>query len=250
MKGIFDIHCHILPGVDDGAASMDETLRLLALEYEDGVRSIIFTPHFRRRMFEPDMELVREAFWQTREEAAKIYPDLNLYLGCEFHANSEMQDILKRGERPTMAGSKYVLTEFKESAEYGYVRERIQTLRTRGFRPIIAHAERVACLKKDAAGIAELVEAGARIQINAESILGQEGFTVKRLCKKLMKLDLIHFVGTDAHNTRDRVPNMGKCAAYIEKKMGTAYAEKLLIENPGKIIQEGNRTDEPGSTVY
>lgn len=240
MEGIFDIHCHILPGVDDGSVSMEETRKLLKLEYEAGVRSIIFTPHFRRRMFEPDMERVMESFRQTKEEAAKMYSDLQLYLGCEFHANSEMQDILKRGERPTMAGSKYVLTEFKEPAEYGYIRERTRTLQSSGFRPIIAHAERIDCLKKDAEKIEELVEAGVRIQINADSIIGAEGFTIKRFCKKLMKLDLIHFVGTDAHNTHDRVPNMGKCAAYLEKKMGEEYTRWLLIENPRKIIQEGN----------
>lgn len=241
MQGIFDIHCHILPGVDDGSGSMEETLQLLKTEYEDGVRSIIFTPHFRRKMFEPDMERVYEAFARTQEEAAKIADDLNLYLGCEFHANSEMAEILKRGERPTMAGSRYVLTEFKESAEYSYIRERIRTLQSSGYRPIIAHAERIECLRKDVTRIEELVDAGVRIQINANSIIGADGFAIKRFCRKLMKLDCIHFVGTDAHDIRERVPNMGKCAAYLEKKMGEDYARWLLIESPRKIIQEGKR---------
>lgn len=90
-EGIFDIHCHIVPGVDDGAADIEETRKLLEMEYKQGVRNIILTPHFRFQMFETPLEKVQRQFRLAEEAAADISKDLHLYLGCEFHANMEMQ---------------------------------------------------------------------------------------------------------------------------------------------------------------
>ena len=90
IKGIYDIHCHIVPGVDDGATDIGETVKLLRMEYEQGVRTVIATPHFRFRMFETPAEKVREQFRLVEKAASEISPDLHGYLGCEFHANMEM----------------------------------------------------------------------------------------------------------------------------------------------------------------
>ena len=94
-EGIFDIHCHIVPGVDDGAADIEETRKLLEMEYKQGVRNIILTPHFRFRMFETPLEKVQRQFRLSEEAAADISKDLHLYLGCEFHANMEMLPMLR-----------------------------------------------------------------------------------------------------------------------------------------------------------
>jgi len=239
MEGIFDIHCHILPDVDDGSMSLDETIGMLKMEYADGVRFIIATPHYRKGMFETDMPRIREAFFKTCEQASRVIPDLQIYLGCEFHANMDMTEMLKRGDRPAMAGGRYVLTEFSGTSEYAYIRERVHSLLSCGYKPIIAHAERYECLRKTTERIDELTDMGAHIQVNAGSILGEMGLSTKLFCRKLMKMDLIHYIGTDAHGIRERIPNMGKCAEYLEKKIGQDYAWQLLYENPRKIIQEG-----------
>ena len=94
-EGIFDIHCHIVPGVDDGAADIEETRKLLEMEYKQGVRNIILTPHFRFQMFETPLEKVQRQFRLAEEAAADISKDLHLYLGCEFHANMEMLPMLR-----------------------------------------------------------------------------------------------------------------------------------------------------------
>lgn len=95
IKGIYDIHCHIVPGVDDGATDIGETVKLLRMEYEQGVRTVIATPHFRFRMFETPVEKVREQFRRVEKAASEICPDLHVYLGCEFHANMEMLPMLR-----------------------------------------------------------------------------------------------------------------------------------------------------------
>lgn len=230
MTGMIDVHSHILPGVDDGADSLELSVQLLQKEYQDGVRTIILTPHYRRRMFEPSMEQVEEAFFTL--QAANPYQDLKLYLGCEYHANMDMLEDFQEGRRPTMAGSRCVLVEFADNAEVSFIRERTYQMLSGGYTPVIAHIERYKAMTKDIGAIDELSEQGCKIQVNADSIIGKEGFFTKRFCKKLLDYDLIDLIGSDAHNLTDRPPRLGACAEYLEKKMGAEYAAQLMIKNP------------------
>ena len=170
MKGIYDIHCHIVPGVDDGAENLKMSVRMLQKEYDDGVRGIIATPHFRYDMFEPSMELVKKQFLRLRKAAREIGDEgIEMYLGCELHSSMDMADCLKRGERLTMAGSRYVLAEFRTSDEKSYIRERIQALIRNGYYPIVAHVERYRSVVKSGIDfIDELRDMGAYIQMNAD----------------------------------------------------------------------------------
>lgn len=239
MTGLFDIHCHLLPDVDDGSDSLEETIKMLEMEYEQGVRTIFATPHFRRRMFEPTMTKVMEKYEAVKKEADRI--GIELYLGCEYHVNMDMAEVLRKGERPTMAGSPYVLTEFSGAAECDYVRERCFSLLSNGFIPLIAHIERYPSVVKNIGFIVELSEMGARISVNAESILGKEGYSIKRFCKKLIKEDLLDFIGSDAHGVHHRTPQIGACAELLAKKYGEDYTMRIMKENPEEILKEGKR---------
>lgn len=238
MSGFYDVHTHILPHVDDGAKDMEETVKILEKEYQDGVRTIFATPHYRKNMFESSLEKIQQQYELVKAEASRIYPDLRVLLGCEYHANMDMVDMLDKGGRPTMGGTRCVLTEFSERSDFRKIQERCYTLLTHGYEPIIAHAERYPAISKNMDGLEQLVEMGVYIQMNADSIIGAEGFTMKRFCKKAMKRNLLHLIGSDAHNMKDRSPSMGKCAAYIEKVMGKEYMEKILINNPREIFEE------------
>ena len=159
MKELFDVHCHMVPGVDDGAADLEESLEMLKMQHEDGVRKIIITPHYRRRMFETP--------------AKKEYPDMSLYLGCELHSNMDLQDILEKRKYVTMAGSSYVLLEFSEGDSAQHIRERVYNVLSCGYEPIIAHVERYQATVKSVGFSSDLVDMGARLQVNVESILGK-----------------------------------------------------------------------------
>ncbi len=234
--GFFDVHCHILPGVDDGSKTPEETKKLLEMEYQQGVRNLILTPHLRRAMFETPADAVWEAFEQTKEIARGVGEDLQLHLGCEYHVTSEMVSVLNGDERRTMAGTRYVLTEFSGGVSVKEIRGRIHDLLQWGYRPIVAHAERCACLLAEPENVEDLIRMGAFIQVNAASILGDEGRPVRGFCKKLIRQDLVHLIGSDAHDTTDRMPNIGPCAQYLARKFGEDTAERLLIDNPGKLI--------------
>ena len=222
MKGLYDIHCHILPGVDDGARNMEESLWMLNKEYQEGVRHVILTPHFRYDMFEPHMNIVTRQFMQLRRAAMNIGDEgMRLYLGCELHSSMDMVECLKKGRRLTLAGSRYVLVEFSNGDEKNYIEERVRSLLMNGFIPIIAHVERYKATRNDIGFLTELTDMGAHIQVNADTISGQDGFGAKTFARKVMKHGLLDFVGSDGHRKTERIPEIGKCVAKMEKTMGS-----------------------------
>lgn len=184
MAGLYDVHTHLLSHADDGAKDLEETMRLLKAEYEDGVRTIYVTPHYRRGMFETPMEKILREYERVRQEAVKIGSDLRIFLGCEFHANMDMVEMLDAGERPTMGGTRCVLTEFSERSDFRIIQERCYTLLTHGYQPIIAHVERCPAITKNFDALEQLTDMGAYIQMNAGSIVGAEGFGIKDFVKK------------------------------------------------------------------
>ena len=129
-----------------------------------------------------------------------------------------------------------MLTEFRTSDEKSYIRERVQALIRKGYYPIIAHVERYHSVVKNGLDfIDELRDMGAYIQMNADSIIGEDGFMIKRFCKKVIKEEMLDFVGSDGHRQNERIPEIGRCVEKVEKTMGTEYAKKIFIKNPRKI---------------
>ena len=205
-------------------------------EIEAGVETIILTPHFRKEMFEPDMEDIWNAYDELLYETR--YKNIRLYLGCEFHANMEMVETLDNDLRPTLADSRYVLTEFAHNSTRAFMKERADALLMSGYRPIIAHIERYRATRKDFDLIEDLIEMGCEVQVNADAIIGRDGLGAQRFCKKLMQEDMLHYVGSDTHNLRGRAPHLGECCEYLKKHMGRLYTSRIMRDNPSKIVEK------------
>jgi protein-tyrosine phosphatase len=237
MPELFDMHCHLLFGVDDGPKQMDDTLTLLRQEYDDGVRTIYLTPHYRKKMFECPADTIKANYETLRERVKQELPDLKLRLGCEIHVSMDVAEDIKSGRCGTMGGTEFALLEFPEAAEKKYILERCHAVMNKGYAPIIAHAERCVAIRKDIELLHRLVDMGVYIQMSAGSIIGEDGFFWKQFCKKAMQQDLIHFIGSDAHDLKERKVNIGKCADYIEKTMGTDYRDQIMCINPMEIVE-------------
>lgn len=235
MEVLVEMHCHILPGVDDGARTMEEALQLLQMEADQGVRQIILTPHYREGYFETPRDQIREAYQKLCRMASRSRIPVECHLGCELHKNADILQLLEQDSAYHMADTRYVLLEFSESDPFRVIRNYTSGLLNNGYRPILAHVERYRELDED--GIRELTDLGAYIQVNAESILGKSGWRTKRFCHRLMKEERIHFVGSDAHRTSGRVPCLGPCAAYMKKKFGEEQTMRVLSENPQKLLR-------------
>lgn len=233
---MIDIHCHLLYGVDDGANTRDESIKMLERAKQQGIDSIILTPHYRHGMFPYRIDEVEYNYKLLREHATKL--GIALYLGTEYHVNSQIVENFRKLRCHTLAGTRYILTEYSHNTEYSYIRKMTQEVISNGYVPIIVHVERYACLVDDISCIDELREMGAWIQNNADAVLGLEGWGPKRFCKKLLKNGWTDVIASDSHGVDHRACNMEKCYKYVEKKFGADYAEELFCNNPGKILSE------------
>lgn len=233
---ICDMHCHILPGVDDGSSSFEESMGLLHEEYAQGVRRIILTPHFRRNMFEAPRSLCLSRFNDLRKMAfSEFGHDLQLFLGCEFHVCQDMTDILDKDAAYSMNGGDYVLTEFSGYHTDSDVTNYVNRLLISGWKPIIAHIERYpACREIDL--VDQLSRMGALIQVNADAVIGKDGLRTRMFAGKLLKEGLVNLIGSDAHNLQDRLPHLGECADFLKKKIGQKQTEALMWNMAAEVL--------------
>lgn len=236
MSNFIDIHNHILPQVDDGSKSIDQSMNMMRIAYREGIRCVISTPHFFVGRYEHSTETILEAYNILRKRAEKEMPDMTIYLGNEIMFTSDISDIMENNKIFTMADSMYVLVEFFPSTPYNAIKDGIREVAMAGKIPIIAHVERYESIMDDIYCIDELKELGACIQVNCGSVTGNMGRTIKKNIRKLMKEDMVDFVATDSHSDGHRAPYMSECARYIAKKFDEDYMERLLIHNPQKII--------------
>ncbi len=244
MTGLWDIHCHLVPGVDDGAPDLRAALALLEAEYRSGVRHIVTTPHFRLQMFENREEEVLEAFAALQQAAEASYPDLEVYLGCELHQSPDMVELIRQRPQFRMAGTNCVLVEFSTWDDARRIRKRVYSLASNGYTPIVAHVERYQCLLSDLSIVADLVELGAYLQVNADCLLGKDGAAARRFGCRLLEQGLLHLVGSDAHDLRHRPPRLAECAAFLTRQYGEAVSRRIFLENPKEIIFAGEQNGE------
>lgn len=236
-EGVTDIHCHILPGVDDGAKNMDQSKEMLDIAYEEGIRIMIATPHHMPEDEDnASPEVIQEKVAQLQAYADEQGYDMTILPGNEVYFYSEAPELLEEGKINTMAGTDYVLVEFSPMDEGRYIRNSLAELQNMGYEPIIAHVERYDSLCKELDRIIELRDMGILIQVNVASIMGDFGKPMKAVAEKLLKKQMVDFIGTDAHSSGRRAPRVKECAEYLYKKYPAAYVDKILYANAEKYI--------------
>lgn len=232
-----DVHCHVLPGADDGARDMEQALRMLKQAEENGIEAMIATPHQKegRRSLTP--QAVLEAVEDLQQRARRLGLRICLYPGNELYYRKGLASLLENGQVRTLADSSYALLEFSPEEDFSYLRNGLYEVLSAGYYPILAHAERYRCLLKKEERIRELIQLGVYIQVNAGSVLGELGPSIKGYLHQLLRKRMVHFVATDAHDTEKRGIRIVECRKRLEKKYGTGYAEELLYDN-GKCVLE------------
>ena len=238
MERFVDAHCHVLPEVDDGAQSMNETRQMLQMAYDEGIRYIIATPHHHPRRGKASPRQLRRQLKLVREEAEKISEKLRVYLGTEVYFGQDVPDKLKEEKILTMNRTRYVLVEFSPIDSFDYICQGIQQIQMKGFEVILAHIERYRSMREDIGRAEHLADMGVRIQVNAGSITGQSGWKIKRYIKQLMDRDLVFCVGTDAHDPKSRLPQMKKAAEYVKKKYGEEYVRRIFFSNAVVMLKK------------
>lgn len=240
MRGFVDLHTHILPGVDDGAKDMPEAVSLIRMAYENGTRAVVLTPHYRGAYKRTSQQWIQNEFSSLCQLVKEQLPDMELYLGREVYFDSEVPELLHSGAAQPINHSGYVLLEFSPGSPRSRVIKGVSETVLCGFTPIIAHAERYRIFREDTTLLDEVLDLGALIQLNADSILGKQGPWIKKYCHSLLKRQAAHIIASDAHNAEHRPPLLRECFLQIHKKYGKEYAAKLFSDNALAVIE--NRT--------
>lgn len=237
MDGLIDIHTHILPQVDDGARHILEAKEMIRIAFEDGTRVLVLTPHYRGAYRKNHPSWLRESFILLQQVIADDFPEMKLYLGHEIYYEKDVPKKLEAGQILTWCNSDYVLLEFSTTCLRSQVLSGLYEIQCCGYIPIIAHVERYQVFRKDPSLIDEVLDAGALIQLNAESIMGAQGFEVKRYCHTLLRQKKAHFVASDSHRVDWRPPMLHQCWEKVSKKYGEAYASQLFFQNAQAIME-------------
>ena len=232
-----DIHTHILPEVDDGSSSMEETIKMLQIAQEQQIETIIATPHYIPGGRNLPVNVLRERLEQVQAEAIKINPAMKLFLGNEIYYADSVTEDLKSGKVLTLADSRYVLVEFSTKDTDQHIYRALSGLIRSGYIPILAHVERYRCFYKKEYLIHDLIEAGCYIQMNSTSLIG--GFLDREAAyhRSLMEQGLIHLIGSDCHDEKVRIPYMIKTAQMMIKKYDESLVNKILFTNPLKVLE-------------
>ena len=226
---MIDIHTHILNDVDDGASSIEESIEMLKEQVKQGVTVCILTPHFKR--YKEDKEkFIDTQFLKLKDKVQELNLPIHLYLGKEVYYRDSL---LELDNRLAIKDTPYVLVEFSTRVD-PQIDEAVYNLKVLKLKPIIAHIERYSYLKKS--DYSKLKKTGALIQVNAAAIIGSEGLKRRFLSRYLLKHQLVDIVASDSHNMSTRKPNLKKAYQKVYKKYGRAYAERLFLENPKKVL--------------
>lgn len=229
------MHTHILPGVDDGPKTMEAALELLEMAQKDGIQAVILTPHYRGR-YRADAAQIGEVFADLCREAEKRSLSIRLFLGNEIYLNGHIMEALEQGRLRSMNDSQYVLLEFGDMMLRNQILEGISQAVRWGYTPIIAHLERYELFRKEPDLVEAVLDLGALIQLNADSVMGRQGFFIKRFCCRLLKQGQVHFIASDAHDGKKRPPLLGACRRWVQRKYGTAVADAIFRVNPHRVI--------------
>ncbi|NOU95100.1 tyrosine protein phosphatase [Paenibacillus sp. LMG 31456] len=232
---MIDIHSHLLPGIDDGASDMDETVRMAKMAVEEGIHTVICTPHHANGQFmnpgDGVIRLVNEVQIVLNEHDIP----LTIYPGQEIRTNLEFMDSFSAKDIIPLYASNYILVEFPAREIPKYTEELFHELRVLGMTPIIAHPERNSEIASDPSKLVRLIQLGALAQVTSHSINGMFGPKIQKLSINMCKQQLVHFVSSDAHNSTRRAFGLRAAYSSINSQIGkqqVAYyqmnAEKLV----------------------
>ena len=229
---MIDFHSHILPNIDDGARNMEQTAQILKEAQEAGFSKIISTSHYIEEYYESDENGRKELLQKAQEKTNNI----EIYLGNEIFISSEMIQLLKDKKASTINNSKYVLFELPMNSKPMNTKEIIYRLIENDYIPVIAHPERYTYVQNDPEYVKELFDMGALFQSNYGSIIGMYGTKAKKTVKKLLKENLIQFLGSDVHYENQIYPKIKKAIKKLRKILSEEELEELTTINAQKVL--------------
>lgn len=232
---MIDIHHHCLPGVDDGPRNLGEAADLCRRAHDDGITTIIATPHVLRGAWQNRSRAALSDLLDRLRETVGDAP--KLLLGSEYYFDHDMEEVLAAGDGIIpLAGSRYILVEFDPQNIPPLVGQPLYRIQLSGWTPIIAHPERNLVFQSKPELLRDLVRRGARLQVTAGSIMGDFGPEARRAALRWLEEGLVHFIASDAHNLKRRPPRMTDAFRAASSRVGEDLATALCFDNPQAVL--------------
>lgn len=238
MMNFCDLHTHVLPGADDGAATMEQALQMLKNAVASDVTVLAVTPHCNVPGH-PDNYMssaLKDRFSQLQQAAAQM--PIRLVLGAEVAVTDRLPELLRQKKLPTINNSRYLLTEFPLDYPAESFPAALQQILEGGCVPLVAHPERYAAICKNPRLVAQWLDMGCHLQLTGGSILGQWGRSVQRAAAWLLQNDFVACVASDAHGVHHRSNFLLDVHDHLSVYYSRAYAKYLMYINPMRICQD------------
>lgn len=243
---MIDIHCHILPGVDDGAKHMEDSLSMARKATKEGIHTIIATPHHKNGRYNNPTKSVLADIKTLNDRLQQENIPLSILPGQEVRIHGDLLDGIKKGEILTLnETSRYIFIELPSQHIPRYTEQLLFDIQINDYVPIIVKPERNSMLLERPTRLYEFVRNGALTQITAGSLMGEFGSKVKKFANELIEHNLTHFIASDAHNTKSRTFNMKGATQKIKKKYGRSTLYEFMENAQLLIADEVIHINEP-----
>lgn len=236
---MIDIHCHILPNIDDGAQTLENSLEMAKTAINEGITTIIATPHHKNNQYINEKSSILEKVNDLNAVLKQENLPLNILPGQEVRIYGEVLEDYNKGEILTLNHTKYLFIEFPSSSVPRYSERLLYELQTEGIIPIIVHPERNKELQEKPDLLYKFVKNGALTQVTASSVVGYFGKNVKKFSEQMIEHNLTHFIASDAHNIHNRTFKMAESLEMIKENFGMDYIY-LFKENAELLIEDKN----------
>jgi protein-tyrosine phosphatase len=224
-----DVHCHILPGLDDGPDSIEESLAMAEAAIDDGITHVVATPHCNSE-YPFDYAYVQRLRDRLQSE---VGDRLKLATGCDFHLNPENLNALRADASQFCINQRdYLLVEFNEISIPPSMDDTLHNLQLQGLRPVITHPERNAILRRQPERLTKWVRLGCVVQVTAGSITGTFGPRAQEDSMCWIAKGIVHIVASDAHNTKRRPLRLQPAYRAVSEQFGAVKAQALFVDNP------------------
>jgi len=234
---MFDLHCHILPGIDDGSRSWDESVEMARIAAADGITDIVATPHITPGLYDNTTASISVLVEEFSNRLATAGIPIRLHVGADVRVDPNVVSGVEAATIPVLGNRiRYLVAELPSQMMPPNIRELVYALQLRQIIPIITHPERHASMQQDPGLLRQLVEAGALAQVTAGSLTGEFGPVARRTANKMLERNLIHLIATDAHGTQKRRPVLTPGLAAAAAIVGEEAARAMVLDVPRAIL--------------
>ena len=246
---MIDLHCHLLPGIDDGATDIDISIAMARASVADGITVTACTPHIMPGVYNNNRTVIEERIAMLSARFADEGIAMQLVVGADVHMDVDLVPGLKGGRIPSLNNSRYFLFEPPHHVPPPRIEDNIFSIMSAGYVPILTHPERLSWIETHYAVMERLVRMGVLMQITAGSVTGQFGRRVRHWADKMIDEGLVSILATDAHNLTGRPPNLSKARDIISARLGEAEGLHMTTTRPQAILDNLPPSSMPASAA-